>query len=67
MAENTILEGASGGRDENMISSFAVSYHAKSIGEVTTVGHARFHGLVEQGRTQGGCPEISHGRCSLAI
>lgn len=51
MAENTILEGASGGRDENMISSFAVSYHAKSIGEVTTVGHARFHGLVEQGRT----------------
>jgi hypothetical protein len=51
MAENTILEGASGGRDENMISSFAVSYHAKSIAEVTTVGHARFHGLVEQGRT----------------
>jgi len=51
MANNTILEGASGGRDENMISSFSVSYHAKSIGEVTTVGESRFQGLVEQGRT----------------
>jgi hypothetical protein len=51
MPNNTILEGASGGRDENMISSFSVSYHAKSIGEVTTVGESRFQGLVEQGRT----------------
>jgi len=51
MANHTILEGASGGRDENMISSFAVSYHAKSIGEVTTIGQSHFHGLVEHGRT----------------
>jgi hypothetical protein len=51
MPNNTILEGASGGRDENMISSFSVSYHAKSISEVTTVGESRFQGLVEQGRT----------------
>jgi len=51
MPNNTILEGASGGRDENMISSFSVSYHAKSIGEITTVGESSFQGLVEQGRT----------------
>lgn len=51
MAENTILEGATGSRDENMISSFAVSYHAKSIREVATVGHRRFNGLVEHDRS----------------
>jgi hypothetical protein len=51
MANNTILEGASGGRDENMISSFSVSYYAPSIGEVTTVGEVRFQGLVEHGRS----------------
>ena len=51
MANNTILEGASGGRDENRICTFSIPYHAKSIAEVTTVGEPRFQGLVEQGRT----------------
>ena len=51
MASEVILEGASGGRDENMISTFSVSYFAKSLSEVTTVGSGNYYGLVENGRT----------------
>lgn len=51
MANDVILEGASGGRDENMISTFSVSYLAKGLNEVTTVGTTNFYGLVEEGRT----------------
>jgi len=45
-----ILEGASGGRDDNRVCSFTVPYLAKNIGELLTVGGGAYHGLMETGR-----------------
>ena len=46
-----ILEGASGGRDDNRVCSFTVPYLAKNIGELLTVGKGPYHGLMETGRS----------------
>ena len=51
MAENIILEGETGGRDENLICTATVPYLAKSFGEVLTVGGGDFNGLMESGRS----------------
>lgn len=51
MSEAIILEGASGGRDENLISTFTVPYYVETLSEVTTVGSEDYQGLQESGRS----------------
>lgn len=45
------IEGASGSRDENKISTFTVPYYVESFSEVITVGQDDYHGLIESSRT----------------
>lgn len=50
MAGDIILEGETGGRDENLICTATVPYLARSFAEVLTVGGGDFHGLRESTR-----------------
>jgi hypothetical protein len=45
-----ILEGETGGRDENRVCSVTVPYLAKSLGDVLTVGGKEYQGLRETSR-----------------
>jgi hypothetical protein len=51
MSEAVTLEGATGGRDENKISTFSVPYYVETLADVVTVGAGNYHGLVESTRS----------------
>ena len=51
MSEAQILEGATGGRDENKIATFSVPYFVRTAAEIATVGRQDYAGLQESSRT----------------
>lgn len=46
-----VLEGATGGRDENLICTMQIPFSAASLADVLTVGGPVYHGLVESARS----------------